>query len=43
MYIYIKQYFEMGLYALEDMKVFVVSAMITADQFKEITGEDYAA
>ncbi|WP_125607239.1 XkdX family protein [Lapidilactobacillus bayanensis] len=43
MYIYIKRYFEMGLYKIEDMKVFVVSAMITADQFKEITGEEYAA
>lgn len=43
MYIYIKRYFEMGLYKLEDMKVFVVSAMITADQYKEITGEEYVA
>lgn len=40
---YIKQYWETGIYKLEDMKYFVLSSMITVDQFKEITGEDYAA
>lgn len=39
---YIKQYWETGIYKLEDMKYFVLSSMITVDQFKEITGEDYA-
>lgn len=41
MAIYIKQYYEMGLYTKDDVKVFVPS-MITSDEYKEITGEDYA-
>lgn len=42
MAIYIKQYYEMGLYTKDDVKVFVPS-MITSDEYKEITGEEYVA
>ncbi|MFC6202559.1 XkdX family protein [Lactiplantibacillus nangangensis] len=37
MFIYIKQYFEMGLYTVDDLSTFKMAAMITADQFDELT------
>ena len=39
----IKRYYNMGKYTLEQMQVFVQAKWITAEQYKEITGEDYAA
>lgn len=43
MFNYIKMYFVMGLYTIDQLKTFVVAQMITADQFKEIAGIEYAA
>lgn len=43
MFIYIKQYFEMGLYTEADLTTFKLAAMITADQFDELTGKTVAA
>lgn len=40
---YVKQYYKMGLYSNDDLKVFVQTAWITADDFKTLTGTDYAA
>ncbi|MCT4389782.1 XkdX family protein [Leuconostoc falkenbergense] len=37
------QFFDMGLYNADDMKLFVQVQWITAEQYKEITGADYVA
>ncbi|MCK8605126.1 XkdX family protein [Leuconostoc citreum] len=37
------QFFNMGLYNVEDMKLFVQVQWITAEQYKETTGIDYVA
>lgn len=37
------QFFNMGFYTAEDMKLFVQVQWITADQYKETTGVDYVA
>lgn len=39
----VKQYYALGLYTVDDLKVFVKAAYITADEFKALTGTDYAA
>lgn len=39
----VRRYYNMGFYTNEQMKIFVVAEFITAEQYKEITGEDYAA
>lgn len=39
----IGNYFKLGLYAKDDIKVFVLAAWITAADYKTITGEDYTA
>lgn len=38
----VKRYYEMGFYTNENVKVFVVANMITAEDYKSITGEEYA-
>ena len=38
----VKRYYG-KFYTLEDVKVFVKSGDLSAEDFKEITGEDYAA
>lgn len=38
-----KRYYDMGFYTKEQVKVFVAAGKITAEQYKEITGEDYSA
>ncbi len=43
MFDYIKLYFEMGLYTVNDLKVFVTAQMITADEFKELSNVEYTA
>lgn len=43
MFDYIKKNYEKGIYTKEDVSQFVKAGMITADQYKEITGEDYVA
>lgn len=37
----IKLYYEMGLWDIERVKNAVIKGKITAEQFKEITGQDY--
>ena len=37
----VKRYYDRGTYSIEDVKKFVVAEKISADEFKEITGEDY--
>lgn len=37
------QFFGMGFYNADDMKLFVQVQWITADQYKETTGVDYVA
>jgi len=36
----IKRYYDMGLYTKADVAFFVTKGKITAEQYKEITGED---
>ena len=36
-----KKYFDLKIYKVDDVKLFVEAERITKDQFKEITGEDY--
>ncbi len=43
MYNSIKRYYKMGKYTKEQIKVFVLAGWISEDQFKEITGDEYAA
>lgn len=44
MYETIKRYYAWGLFAKTDMQNFVANTgWITAEQYKEITGEDYDA
>lgn len=38
----IKKNFERGLWNIQMVEVAVVKKVITAEQFKEITGEEYA-
>lgn len=37
MFSYIKQYFEMGLYTIDNLNTFVASGMMTKDQLNELT------
>ena len=37
----IKRFYDLGLYDNAKVKVFVAKGVITAEQYKEITGEDY--
>ena len=39
----VKKYYEAGLWTLEMVKNAVVKEWITAEEFKEITGDDYVA
>lgn len=43
MYDIVKRYYDKGIYSAEDVKKFVKAGKINADQYKEITGENYAA
>lgn len=38
----VKRYYEKGIYSKEDVAKFVKAGKITAEQYKEIVGEDYA-
>jgi len=40
---YVKNYYKMGLYTADNLKLFVSVAYITAADFKELTGTDYVA
>ena len=37
----VKRYYDKGIYTKENVAMFVSAGKITADQYKEITGEDY--
>ena len=37
----VKRYYDKGIYSKEDVATFVKAGKITAEQYKEITGEDY--
>lgn len=37
----VKSYYERGLWSITQVRNAVLKAWITADQFKEITGENY--
>lgn len=39
----VKNYFDKGLWNIDRVKNAVVKKWITAEEFKEITGEDYVA
>jgi hypothetical protein len=39
----VKKYYALGLYTVDDLKVFVKAAYITTDEFKALSGTDYAA
>ena len=41
MYKIVKRYYERGIYGNEDVAKFVKAGKLTADEYKEITGEDY--
>lgn len=38
----VKEYYGMGLYTKDNVKVFVKAKFISADEYKLITGEEYA-
>ena len=37
----VKRYFDLGIYTVENVRLFVEAGRITKEQFKEITGEDF--
>lgn len=37
----IKKFYDLGLYNNAKVRVFVQKGVITSEQYKEITGEDY--
>lgn len=43
MYKIVKRYYDKGIYTKENVAVFVTAGKITPQQYKEITGGEYAA
>ncbi len=43
MFAIVKRYYDKGIYAKTDVAVFVRAGKITAEQYEEITGEQYSA
>lgn len=41
MYAKIKKFYDLGLYDAAKVRVFVEKGVITPEQYKSITGEDY--
>lgn len=39
----VKRYFERGIYNASDVATFVKAGKLTADEYKQITGQDYEA
>jgi len=37
----VKRYFDLGIYTYENVGMFVKSGKITAEQYAEITGQEY--
>lgn len=42
MYEDIKYYYDRGFYTKDNVKIFVVAEWITEEEYKQITGDDYA-
>ena len=42
MYKIVKRYYDKGIYSKEDVAVFVKAGKITEEEYKSITGEEYA-
>ncbi|OHW62892.1 hypothetical protein EUAN_06760 [Andreesenia angusta] len=38
-----KRYYDMGLYTVENVKMFVKAGYISIEEFEQITGEKYVA
>lgn len=38
----VKRYYDLGLYSKTVVAAFVAKGKLTAEQYREITGEDYA-
>lgn len=38
----VKEYYDMGFYTNANVKIFVIANMISTDDYKKITGEEYA-
>ena len=41
MYDKIKRFYDLGLYSKTQVRAFVAKGVLTPDQYKAITGEDY--
>lgn len=41
MYTIVKRYYDKGIYTVENVRSFVKAGKLTAEGFKNITGEDY--
>ncbi len=39
----VKRYYDNGIYTAENVRRFVLSGRLTAEEYKTITGEDYTA
>ena len=39
----VKQSYQAGWYTLDNVKTFVLANMLTKDEYKQITGQDYDA
>lgn len=39
----VKQSYKVGWYTLDNVKTFVLANMLTKDEYKQITGQDYDA
>lgn len=37
----VKQSYQAGWYTLDNVKTFVIAGMITKDEYKAVTGQDY--
>lgn len=37
----VKKFYDLGLYTKEQVAQFVIKGVITSEEYKEITGEDY--
>lgn len=42
MYKIVKRYYDKGIYSAEDVAKFVKAGKITPEEYKDITGEEYA-
>lgn len=41
MFSLVQQSYQAGWYTLDNVKTFVLASMITKDEYKQITGQDY--